>query len=189
MTEPDRRRFFRIDDNIGVAYRLLSDDEVKAQLDGSAATKDALASIADVNKTIHRLLDEVKVANGALAELLSAMDNKINCVINQLEMDSRVVEKIVHEMKQVNISACGLAFKIDQCIADGQLLALDLMLKPDNLCLYVHGEVISAEATENPEEYYVRVTFRNMSDSDQELLIQHIVQRQGMQLREAREGS
>lgn len=189
MTEPDRRRFFRIDDNIGVAYRVLSDDEAKAQLDDSAASKDALASIADVNKTIHRLLDEVKLVNGALAELLKAMDDKLNCVINQLEMDSRVVEKIVHEMKQVNISACGLAFKVDEPIAAGQVLALDLLLKPDNLCLYVHGDVISTEATDEADVFYVRVAFRKLSDSDQELLIQQIVQRQGMQLREARDGS
>lgn len=189
MTEPDRRRFFRIDDNIGVAYRVLSDDEVKAQLDGSAANKDALASVADVNKTIHRLLDEVKVANGVLAELLTAMNSKIDCVINQLEMDSRVVEKIVHEMKQVNISACGLAFKVDQKIEAGQVLALDLLLKPDNLCLYVHGDVISTDATDDPQVFYMRVAFRGMTEADQELLIQQIVQRQGMQLREARQES
>lgn len=188
MTESDRRQFFRIDDNIGVAYRVLSEDEVKDQLEGSASGKDALSSIADVNKTIHRLLDEVKVAHGALAELLTAMDNKINCVINQLEMDSRVVEKIVHEMKHVNISASGLAFKVDEAIETGQVLALDLLLKPDNLHLYVHGDVISSEAEAESDTYYVRAAFRNMTDADQELLIQHIVQRQGMQLRKAREG-
>lgn len=187
MTTADRRRFFRIDDRIGVAYRVLSDEEMRSQVERSASTLDPSTLIAGYDKTIHQLLGQLKIQQPAMGELLEAMDKKLNCVIDLLQMDSRVVEKIVHEMKQVNISACGLAFKVDEPLKAGRVLALDLLLQPENLHLYVHGEVIDAVELEDGR-HYVRLEFRAMGVSDQEILIQHIVRRQGAQLRNARTG-
>ncbi|GAA5317039.1 MAG: hypothetical protein AseanaTS_22430 [Candidatus Pelagadaptatus aseana] len=187
MTDSDRRQFFRINDRIGVAYRVLSDEESRAEVEQSRRLMAPEALLADYNKTVHQLLGQLKVQQPVMAELLGALDDKINFVINQLELESSLVEKMAHEMKAVNISASGLAFNVSSEVASGKLVALELLLQPENLHLYIHGEVVDSTARDDQPGYYMRVKFTHVSPSDQELLIQHVVRRQGAQLRYARE--
>lgn len=188
MTDADRRQFFRINDRVGVAYRVLSDEESLSEIEHSRRLVAPERQLADYNKTIHQLLGQLKIKQPVMAELLTAMDNKINFVIDQLALESQLLEKMAHEMKSVNISASGLAFNVDEPVDTGKLVELELLLQPENLHLNLHGEVVDSLPREDEPGFYMRIKFTHVTPSDQELLIQHIVRRQGTQLRYAREG-
>ena len=187
MTDADRRRFFRINDTIGLSYRVLSDEETQSQLVDVIDPADVPTLLASYDKTINSVLSQLKIEQPVVAELLAAMNGKINCVVDQLDVDSQLVEQIAHKIRDVNISACGVAFNVDEPVDIGRVLLLDLLLQPDDVHIYFHGTVIMRGMNDSDDSCYIRVNFSNMSTSDQELLIQHIVRRQGVQLRNAKD--
>jgi c-di-GMP-binding flagellar brake protein YcgR len=187
MSDADRRRFFRINDTIRLSYRVLSDEEIQSQLGCVIDPSDAQTLLANYDKTIKSVLGQLKIEQPLVAEVLAAMNGKINRVIDQLDIDSQLVEQIAHKIREVNISACGVAFNVDEPIDIGKVLLLDLLLQPDDVHIFVHCTVIMRGLNEHDSSCYIRVNFSNMSTSDQELLIQHIVRRQGIQLRNAKD--
>lgn len=196
-TGDERRRFFRITDTLGVAYRVLAEDdlEVSAGMMEEHASADPGTLIEAVDKTIQALLPQVRLKQPAVAQVLEALDKKLNYLFNQLAMDTRLVERIAHKVHEVNISACGMALVVDEPLVPDTMLALDLLLKPTNVHIHTRGQVVScklagkeiAEAMQGT--HYVRMEFRGMGLADQELLIQHIVQRQSLLIRADRDGS
>jgi len=187
----ERRRFFRINDAIGVAYRQLSAEEMEqgAETVARRASSDPQALLQTADKTIQTLLPLIRVKQPEVAELLEAMDQKLSFLVDQLEVESRLVERIAHRVHEVNISACGMALVVDEPLVVGSVLALDLLLRPSEVHLHTHGVVVASQlAVRDQAEamqgtHYVRMEFQGMGVSDQELLIQHIVQRQSLLIR------
>lgn len=180
---PERRRFFRISDRVGVACRVLTDEEAQSRQDRNPYPVDTLSLLSRYENTIDALLPQIK--SKETAELLGALNNKINCIVAQLELDSRLVRDIAHRVQKVNISACGMAFVFDQSVAVGRMLSLDLVLRPEGNHIATYGQVLDCEATD--DGYFIRLNFLALSPHDQEVLIQHIVKRQGTIIREHRE--
>lgn len=183
----DRRRFFRINDTIGVAYRQLTEEELASEIEGSEPT-DPFLMLQGLNNTIASLMPEVAAAQPTVAQLLGALDQKLNCIVDQLELDSRLVQRIAHRIHEVNISACGIALVIDEPLNQGAVLALDLVLKPSDNHIITRGKVVACQlvdrsiSADTPGIHYIRIDFMDMQSMEQELLIQHVVQRQGVQL-------
>lgn len=181
----DRRRYFRISEHLGVAYRVIADDHIADGRVVAGEPTNVYQLLVEHDETIARLLEKLAPRDPMVAELIVCLNKKINCIINQLEMESRMIEQIAHKIYEVNISACGLAFKVDEAIAMGARVQLDLVLLPENKRILTDAQVIGSEPV--PEGHYVRMNFIDMPLRDQELLIQHIVKRQGDLLRLARE--
>ncbi len=183
----ERRRFFRIDDSIGVAYRLLSEEELADQLGDDIKPVDSLNLIASYDSKISNLCGQLKTRDPLVAELLETLNAKLSAVINQLELDSRLVRRVAYKVHEVNISACGMALFAEEAIPENSTISLEMSLKPGNHLVQCYASVISCRMDEERQEFYIRMNFANMIEHDQEILIQHIVRRQGDQLREARQ--
>lgn len=183
----ERRRFFRIDDSIGVAYRLLSEEELADQLGDDIKPVDSLNLIASYDSKISNLCGQLQTRDPLVAELLETLNAKLSAVINQLELDSRLVRRVAYKVHEVNISACGMALFAEEAIPENSTISLEMSLKPGNHLVQCYASVISCRMDEERQEFYIRMNFANMSEHDQEILIQHIVRRQGDQLREARQ--
>lgn len=179
----ERRRFFRINDRVGVAYRVLTEAEANSRQEQDAQPVDTQSLLARYEQTIDQLLPQVE--SKLMAELLGTLNKKLNCIIAQLELDSQLVRDIAHKVREVNISACGMAFVAEEAVMPGKLLSLDLLLRPEGTQLATYGQVLSCEAID--EGHYLRINFISLSPFDQELLIQHIVRRQGWLIREQRD--
>lgn len=191
----ERRRFFRINDAIGVAYRQLSAEELDQ---GSVTVAHGVSSdpqvlLQSADKTIQTLLPLVRVKQPEVAELLEAMDQKLSFLVDQFEVESRLVERIAHRVHEVNISACGMALVVDEPLVLGSVLALDLLLRPSDVHIHTRGVVVACQLAARDQaeamqgSHYVRMEFRGMGITDQELLIQHIVQRQSLLIRADRD--
>lgn len=184
----DRRRFFRIDDTLGVSCQLLSEEELEAVEAGVALCPvDTLSLIAGYDEKIAEYLTELRQRDDMAAKLMELLNKKLDVALNQLEVESRALQGISHKMKEVNISACGIAFIHDEPLAIDSIVSLNLVFKPSNKKIVTYGRVVGCDLSKGG--FYARINFQNMDVSDQEALIQHLVQRQGVQLREDRTGS
>lgn len=177
----ERRRFFRINDTLGVAYRLLTPEEIKANGKDKNTPANVFSMLANYDTVLNEQLAQLKVKQPLVEEILNSLNKKINCLINHLEMESRLVERLAHKIREVNISACGIAFVAEGEIKLGQDVSLDIVLQPSEMHIFTYGKVVGCDA--QGDGAYVRINFYGMTQADQELLIQHIVQRQSTQLR------
>jgi c-di-GMP-binding flagellar brake protein YcgR len=187
----DRRRFFRIDDSIGVAYEVIDENDLVSQPNAPRQV-DVFSLLNDLDKTITQELGELRLRDPKLAVLMDAFDRKLSAIVNQLEIDNELVQRLAYKVKEVNISACGMGLEVGEDLAKGTLLMIDLVLLPGNVNIFTYGRVVDAktrvtEESDDEDEagFYVRLDFFGMSATDQELLIQHIVKRQGHLLRAA----
>jgi hypothetical protein len=177
----DRRRYFRISENMGLAFRIVADEQRVATREVSDQPVNIYEILTGYDATITRLLEQLRPREPVVTELVACLNKKINCVINQLEMESRMIEQFAHKIYEVNISACGLAFQVEEAISKGTQVLLDLILFPESHRISTRAVVVACEGG------YLRMDFVDMSTPDQEVLIQHIVKRQGDLLRSARE--
>ncbi len=183
----ERRRFFRIDDVVGVSFRMLSDEEANTHAIENHTQVDAFSLISSYETKIENYLGQLRLQDPVVAAVLDNLNKKMNCVISQLELESRLVDRLAHKVQEVNISACGMGFTTDDELESGGTMSLNLILRPTNLHVNTFGTVVNCEPCNHSGGYYVRVNFHDMDPADQEILIQHIVKRQGSLMRDARE--
>jgi hypothetical protein len=188
----ERRRYFRIDDSMGISYQRLGEEEAKNFSLQAKEHGSHFDFSANFDNRIQTLLDACKIQSPLAAELIDLVNKKLNFVIRQMDIDSELMHKIAYTLRQVNVSACGMAFGNEEKLNKGQLLQLDIMLQPSELHIVALAEVVdckslAADAEGSQLDYFVRVDFRDINANDQELLIQHIVKRQSLILKQRRQ--
>lgn len=177
----EKRRYFRINETIGLSYELL---DHKREKTGQDRTADLWDLMSEQDQKIQKLLVEVEDESPRVAALITAFNQKLERVVHQLIMESRLLDKVASRVKEVSISACGLGFMAESTIEKGARLRLELQLFPSGAKIHSYGRVVACDATK--QGYYWRIEFFDMRQSEQERLIQHIVQRQSAQLKENR---
>lgn len=183
--QDDRRRYFRISDRMGVAFTPLS--EGQSEPEASPETR-AEQRLARCNAQITQLLEALASSAPETAQLGHLLNQKLNWLIEQ-ELGGQQFSSLGEQsLRSVNISACGMGFRIDQPQLVGAHLDLELLLLPERQPLSTQAEVVACELVQD-EQYYVRLEFVNMDGRAQEELIQHIVRRQSELLRRTREES
>ncbi len=190
MNAEERRRFFRIDDTVGVSYIRLSAEEANAFAQQAKEHGSQFDYAANFDNRIQTLLDACRIESPIAAELIDLVNKKMNFIIHQMDIDAELIHKISYDLKQVNVSACGMAFQNNEKLERGQLLQLDITLQPSELHLIALAEVIECEKIQHASEesaYFVRLDFVEINHNDQELLIQHIVKRQSAMLKHRRQ--
>jgi c-di-GMP-binding flagellar brake protein YcgR len=192
MTD-ERRRYFRIDDSMGISYRRMSQQEAKAFVRLASEQGGEFDLAANFDNRIETLLDACRIQSPLAAELVDLINKKLNFAIQQTDINSELIQQISYTLRTVNISACGMAFECEEVFDKGQILQLDIKLYPSELHLVALAEVVDCSAHINdssPQQseagYFARLNFSEINNHDQELLIQHIVKRQGLLLKQRR---
>ena len=179
----ERRRYFRIDETIGITYHVVDGDHQEEQ--HIKPMPDALSLVSQHDEKIQQLMSEVARENPKVAQLVALFNQKLERIVNHFMLDSQLVGRIARRVKEANISACGIAFENDEEINAGARLNLELTIFPSEKKILAKGIVVSCKPS-IPNSWYWRIDFYGMSDQSQELLIQHIVKSQGTQLKKMR---
>lgn len=182
----ERRRYFRIDETMGVSYRVLSEAEAKVFVKQSKTGEIDYA--ANFDNRIQTLLDACRIQAPIAAELIDLVNKKLNFVIHQMDIDTHLMQQVAFSLQTVNVSACGMAFHCEDNLTLGKKLQIELSLHPGELRVTSLAQVVACgPALEGSDlAYFVRVEFQQMTNYDQELLIQHIVKGQSLQLKKQR---
>ena len=189
----ERRRYFRIDDTMGISYRKLGAEEAKVFAAQTRHRGSNFDFAANFDNRIQTLLDSCRVQSPLAAELIDLMNKKLNFIVRQMDLDSDLMHKIAYTLRQVNVSGCGLAFGNQEFLQNGTKLQVDIILQPSELHVMALAEVVACTPVEEGDEveddiqYFIRLNFLEINANDQELLIQHIVKRQSNTLKERRQ--
>lgn len=190
MSNDERRRYFRINDTMGIAFHHIGKKEADSLAEQIMTKSGVVDYAANFDNRIHTLLDSCRLQSPIAAELIDLVNRKLNFVIHQMELDTNLMQKVAYNVKQVNVSACGLAFFEDQELECGQLLHIDILLHPGELHVAAIAKVVDCHKAmnevENREQFLVRLDYEYIHEHDQELLIQHIVKQQSVQLKKQR---
>lgn len=184
MNFEEKRKYFRVDDQLGVSYHRLQDSEIEQyQADGQEYVESELDS---VNRELHEIIAAMRAKQPEVARFFALIDQKLSLVANEIDLHSKAVEDVSHRLKQVNISACGVGLVVIDKLAVGDKLALEIMLKPRGVKLRTLAQVISCDALEQASEegaYYLRLEYLDLSSQDKDVLIQHLMRRQSKNIR------
>lgn len=179
-TADERRRFFRINDKIGISYKIINRLEQKEKKIKNGDLKNLLSVQDD---RLEHILVALNRKDMQVAEALALINKKINLIANYLEIERGRVDDVEYIVKHVNISACGLAFMADEYLEPGTTLEVELLLGSESGPMVVEGVVISCDR-KTERQHYLRIDFDVIDTGDQETLIQYMVKRQSELLRE-----
>lgn len=183
--ENERRRYFRMNDLIGMRYRLLSEGETQLAIEAKPSSLKNLLSQVDEELTI--ALAQIKHTDSKTYHVLNVFNQKLNLVMGQGEEKSTINDKNLACIRacQVNLSACGIAFPAYSPAKLNQHIEIELNLNQGNINLTLLAAVISCEDAldeVNENTHIIRADYIDISDVDQEYLIQYIIKRQAQQL-------
>ena len=187
----DRRRFFRIDDEVNLFYKIVDEQEV---LSASQVTNDLLSNCSLV--TALDMLDQesrlvmyrIEKNDPEIAEYLKIQESKISLIAQAVMSQGNDFSK--GDMRNANISASGLAFECENLIKEGEFLEIKLLLTSCLAVIVIYAKVVYCKETEKDETampYLIGVDYINMKEQDREVLIKHVVKRQMQQIRENKE--
>lgn len=176
MTD-ERRRFFRIDDEAEVSFKTISNDEYLAWSDSQ--DNGECEKLAKLEAELGMTIANLKSHHPQLAKVCDLLNSKINLIMSAQSNTHGFIDD--GELKAINLSACGIAFETDEDIQQNEHVLLQLKLKPSGLSLITTGKVIDNSTKDGKK--MVRVDFENLTQCNQDLLIQHLFQVQRKNLK------
>lgn len=193
INQNERRQFFRIDDSLSLSYRQVSSDRLAASIECLENEIDSdftvVSSLAAVSQEMMGTLNKIESSRPEIAAYLKSLDRKIDILGRALM--AQTTELLKQPAQPVNLSATGISFQVSEFIQPGSTLELKLLLTPSYAGILSFVEVIGCDpAVPEPGEpdpgYNLRTAFVHIRERDRDVLIQHVIQRQGAQIRRAR---
>lgn len=179
----ERRRYFRIEDTIGIQYELLTDDEASARQTAiDLGEYGPNNSLQEAERQLQLLIDKLRVQNPELGEAIELLNTKFNLLKND-------DPETGHDMQVVraSLSACGVSITVPERMRPGENAYLDIILLPTDLHVQTVADVVECRELSGGNSFEVSFEFNRLSAEVEELLIQHVVKRQGRMLSEQRQ--
>jgi len=186
--QPERRRFFRIEDEIVLVYRPVAPEDVpdperfqKHMVDHFSLT----STLEYLSQESQGFLRRIERDNPDVAEYLKSLERRIEVLAQALMIsNNRLVDQ---PTCKVNLSASGIAFNTKQALPEGSMLELKMVLPPSLVGIVTFGKVVYCMPLDHGGGWRVGVDFLSMRTQDREFLIRHVVKRQLILLREQRQ--
>ncbi len=187
----ERREYFRIEDEIALDYRVISQAEADKLLERIRSRLvdrfTAASSFAATTRQMAHVIHKVQAESPELARCLQAIDNKLN-LIAQLFV-SEEMELNEQPTREVSLSAGGVAFRAQHELKVGSTLELRMVLFPSLVGILTISRVVHCERMNDSNVQFpwqVAVEYDYLRETDRELLVRHIMAKETEQLRARR---
>lgn len=183
----ERRENFRVNDKVLLDYRRLSREEVALCRQQYAPS--AFALVPEMNELRQQtaiLRRQAEQESAVIARLLEQIDRKLDRVLGVLmmhELGNRCPQPV-----GVDIGADGMGFTATEVFEVGQALDMRLMMLTTGLGLHTFAQVVRCGESGKQSGFNVGVQFQFLRSYDREVLVQHLLQRQAMLLRQRKQG-
>lgn len=183
--EDDRREYYRIEDTIALEFSLLSGAEALAsdELHDSSPLFNLLSELHLMDFESQHLLRHISERDRTLANYLKVMNKRIDL------LGQAVAQSLLRDIgapRRVSLSEGGISFNNSQPVPQGSHLALKMVLMPQALGLLLRAKVIHCRPQTN-QQFDIGAEFESLTDAQRQLLARHILQRQALERRQARE--
>lgn len=188
--QKDRRRYFRIDDEIKLIYSEVPGSEISntERLERESLEYNALSSSLEILTQESRvILKKIERDQPDVADYLNRLERKIDLIAQTISMNDPELKD--RTTRKVNISASGLAFDAEKSVEPGVVIELKMILPPSLITFVTYGKVIYCNTCLGRNEFSHRigVDFLFLREQDRELLIRYIAKRQIQQIQEIRD--
>lgn len=180
MTE-DRRRYFRIDDTIGIKTEVVDSRQLDEKLENFWKNQHPYSAVNEFNFELEQHRADLKRIKDKLPEVgryLEMLQKQIDILTAKVLRDE---DNFVELEKKVNLSAQGIAFFSDEAVAAGEIVELHLQLFPEKTKLVIFAKVVDCRRdSEGSDQFKISLDFEHIHEADRELLVRHV---HGKQLR------
>jgi len=150
----ERRQYYRINDSAIFSYYVLKDNMLNDEQDKEQLGDEKLSTAFEMIELFGQMNQQMSVALGRISEhsadiatYLKGLDNKIELLAKMHLFQDKQSE--LEPQRQINLGAGGLAFGSDEKLKQGTLIAMDMILSTDLLCLHLTGRVIQISQEKN----------------------------------------
>ncbi|MDP2243650.1 PilZ domain-containing protein [Pseudomonas sp.] len=183
--EDDRREYYRIDDTIALEFTPLSGTEALAsdELRDSSPLFNLLSELHLLDFESQHLLRHISERDRSLANYLKVINKRIDL------LGQAVAQSLLRDIgtpRRVCLSEGGVSFSSSQNLAIDTHLAIKIVLMPQALGLLLRAKVIHCQALAD-QQFEIGTEFEALTDAQRQLLARHILQRQALERRQARE--
>ncbi len=181
MREQERRRYFRIDDKVGLLTTPIpTQDEARVMADFNEEKAplcliNELRAVRDTHLPQRRSL-EYKFPT--VAAYVRMLESQIDMLALAIQNDDGFVAT---PNTRVNLSAQGVSFDDSEPLEVGSLLEVRLTLFPDLIHIRTLARVVRCEA--DPSCKSTALDFTHLRDADREAIIRHVHLLQRLRLR------
>lgn len=190
----ERRRHFRVQDQILVDYDIVTDAEVRG-----AARKLQVVDPAELSATttLRRLETELQTALGRLSnrhgEIIRCLDllnSKVNTLASMIPAVGKQDQDLLsRDVCDCSLSSSGIAFTSREALPLDARLRLRLVVLPDYFHVTAYGEVVRVTPISDPDDgftHVIGVNFLHILDRYREALARRSLQREIEDRRDAR---
>lgn len=190
----ERRRHFRVQDQILVDYDIVTDAEVRG-----AAKQLQVVDPAELSATttLRRLETELQTAlsrlsnrHGEIIRCLDLLNSKVNTLASLVPATGKQDEDLLtRDVCDCSLSSSGIAFTCREALPLDTRLRLRLVILPDYFHVTAYGEVVRVTPIKAPEDgftHVIGVNFLHILDRYREALARRSLQREIEDRRDAR---
>lgn len=190
----ERRRYFRIEDEVILTWRKITLQEKqeglariqRGEIDYPDTAGLFLSMEADLLDVIHSLAKQPEVA-----QALELLNRKINLFARCIPLNDSVSTLLDEKAQPVSLSASGISFETTEAANKDQDIQLEMVLLPEKIYILCYAAVVDClpierQTEENLPIYRMNVDFVTIRDEDIERLIQHIMRKEVAFLRARR---
>lgn len=170
---------------MALEFSLLSGAEATASeaLHDSSPLFNLLSELHVTDFESQHLLRHISERDRTLANYLKVINKRIDLLGQAL---AQTLLRDIGAPRQVSLSEGGISFINPAPVANGSHLALKLILMPQALGLLLRAKVVHCTALDNGQ-HEIGTEFEALTDAQRQLLARHILQRQALERRLARE--
>lgn len=180
----ERREWIRIDDRVLMEYRLLTETGTVVPVEATNTIPETIS--AAVTKPTADLLARTgeSLIGSPVLPWIMKVDYLLEVILNSLAI-SQPSSVTMARPTDVNLSGGGVGFVSHREFADGDQLAIKLILPPFTL-IQTLVKVIRSVPEEDGQGFAIATEFVDLKADDQEHLIRHILHTQAERLRARR---
>ena len=187
----ERRRYFRIEDTVLIHLEVLTSNELaQKETELKRINLRMPKQLSDTENELQLLIAKLRIQNPQFAEAIELLNVKFN-ILKQLQPERFVRgDGLEESAREVSISACGIAFESQTFLEVDRMVYLDITLLPTDTHIMTLAKVVGCDAVTGEKvdnSWSLRLDYYNMPLEDEELLVQHIVRRQGRLISAQRE--
>lgn len=186
----ERRDNFRVSDEVLLDYNRIHPEEMelwhKEWVHGTLSAFALVPEMNELRQSTAMLRHQAEQESAVFAQLIEHLEHKLDRVIAVLMKQE--FGNCCPQPLEVDIGAEGMGFATAEVFAVGQMLELRLIMPSTGLGLHTFAQVVRCGESRDRRGYRVGLQFQYLHERDREVMIQHVLQRQSMILRQRKQG-
>lgn len=184
----DRRQFFRIEDEVVLAWVRVDEDGLAAlaeRLRGDAGSDYGLGPLyAALAQDAQALLGQVRVESPFVGQYLDNLERRLEALASAVVLASMGVHE--RSARHVNLSAGGIEFEAETALDPGAALELRFVIFPGRTAIVAGARVARCVASDprSPWPWRIAVEFVCLREQDRQMIVRHVMFREARHLRE-----